>query len=65
MQSTNVTRMIAKYIDENNISLERIEKDTRVSVKKLIVNSNENLNATEFLDICDYLNLDPLVFTRS
>lgn len=65
MQSTNVTKMIAKYIDDNNISLERIERDTRVSIKKLIINSNENLNATEFLDICYYLNIDPLLFKRN
>ena len=62
MQSMNATKRVTKYIYDNNIPVERVARDTRVSASKLSCDSCETLNATEFLSVCAYLNVDPLSF---
>ena len=62
MYNMNVTKNVTKYIYDNNISIERVAKDTRVSMAKLNGDSREKLSATEFLSVCAYLNVDPLRF---
>lgn len=55
---TNVSKKIAEYIEENELSVRKIADDTGVSEEKLL-NKSRPLNATEFLEICSYLNLRP------
>lgn len=50
---------IAKYICENHISVEQVSRDTGIAEAKLINRSEENLSATELLEVCVYLNIRP------
>lgn len=54
----NVSKRIIKYIKNNNIPVAQIVEDTGISEEK-IVNEDMSFNATEFLEICSYLNLRP------
>lgn len=54
----NVSRKIAEYIKTNQITVKQIVQDTGIPKEKLL-NKDEPLNATEFLEICSYLNLRP------
>lgn len=59
MNKTCVSKKIAKYIKENQLSIKHIVMDTGISEAKILNENNEGLNATEFLEICFYLNLRP------
>lgn len=54
----NASRKIVEYIKKNNISIAQIEKDTGVSGKK-IADDGAVFLASEFLELCSYLNLNP------
>lgn len=54
----NVSEKIMEYIKINQLSVRKISEDTGVSEKKLL-NKSEPLNATEFLEICSYLDVRP------
>ncbi|MFQ9515651.1 MAG: helix-turn-helix domain-containing protein [Eubacterium sp.] len=54
----NVSQRITKYIKDNNIPVAQIVYDTGISEEK-ILNEELAFNATEFLEICSYLNLRP------
>lgn len=59
MGKGNVTLILAEYIQQNQISISQIAKDTGISEDKLHAKSTEKLNATEFLTLCSYLGIKP------
>lgn len=59
MDQNNVTKKIADYIQKNHISVEQASRDTGIELAKLDGTSREKLSASEFLEICAYLNIRP------
>ncbi len=57
----NVSEKLVEYIKQNNISIEQISKDTGVSGFKLSKN-DVVFTASEFLELCSYLNVSPESF---
>ena len=53
-----VSEKIVNYIKINNISPSLISKDTGIDEEKLSGNT-EAFNASEFLELCSYLNIRP------
>ena len=58
----DVTSKIKMYIRENKIDVDRIVKDINVPESKLKEDTKEKLSATEFLSLCQYLNIKPEMF---
>lgn len=54
----SVSKKITNYIKSNNISVSQISKDTGIDEEKLLGNL-QPFNATEFLELCFYLNIRP------
>lgn len=54
-----MTGKLARYIKENQLSVEDISNETHIAKQKLCENAKEPLNATEFLTLCAYLNIKP------
>ena len=57
----NVSEQLVEYIKQNNISIEQISKDTGVSGFKLS-KTDVVFTASEFLELCSYLNVSPESF---
>lgn len=55
-----ITREIIEYIRKNNISAAEISENTKVDLDLLLGNADRKMNATEMLEICSYLGIDPL-----
>lgn len=55
-----ITREIIEYIRKNNISAAEISENTKVDLDLLLGNTDRKMNATEMLEICSYLGIDPL-----
>ena len=51
---------ITEYIRKNNISAAEISENTKVDLDLLLGNTDRKMNATEMLEICSYLGIDPL-----
>ena len=62
VERENTTQKIREYISENQISISEIAERTGVVISKLEETSEENFNATEFLEICYFLKVDPRIF---
>ena len=62
MERENTTQKIREYISENQISINEIAEKTGVVKSKLEETSEESFNATEFLEICYFLKVDPRIF---
>lgn len=62
VERENTTQKIREYISENQISISEIAERTGVVKSKLEETSEENFNATEFLEICYFLKVDPRIF---
>lgn len=57
-KGNSVSGKITRYIKNNQISVMQIVNDTGISKEK-IENEELSFNATEFLEICSYLNIRP------
>lgn len=57
-KQNNASINIKKYIKDNQISIEQISKDTGIPVEK-IIDDDVSFSATEFLEMCSYLNIRP------
>ena len=55
-----ITREIVEYIRKNNISAAEISENTKLDLDLLLGNADRKMNATEMLEICSYLGIDPL-----
>ena len=55
-----ITREIVEYIRKNNISAAEISENTKVDLDLLLGNTDRKMNATEMLEMCSYLGIDPL-----
>ncbi|MCM1083758.1 MAG: helix-turn-helix domain-containing protein [Clostridium sp.] len=55
----DITKRIINYIEKNSLSIEVVADKTGVSADLLSDNSKRKLNATEMLEICNYLDIDP------
>ena len=62
VERENTTQKIREYISENQISISEIAERKGVVKSKLEETSEENFNATEFLEICYFLKVDPRIF---
>lgn len=58
-----MTRQIIKYIREHAVSVEEVAKETGVE-SEVLNTARRPLNATEFLEICHYLHIDPWYLYR-
>lgn len=58
MGTIDISRQLAKYIFENNLSLQDIQNATDIPVSKL-VEGGQRLSAIEMLELCYYLNIRP------
>lgn len=54
-----VTKEIAKYISEKQLSVEEIENDLGIPRTKLVKETEEDLSADEFMRLCLYLGVRP------
>lgn len=54
----STSKKITRYIKDNQIPVAQIAKDTGISQEKL-EKEEMSFNATEFLEICSYLNIRP------
>lgn len=59
----HMTRKIIKYIREHAVSVEELARETGVELDVLNT-AKRPLNASEFLEICNYLHLDPWCLYR-
>lgn len=57
----HMTEQIIRYIQKNALSMEDIAKATGVELS-LLQEQHRSLNATELLEICNYLQMDPWMF---
>lgn len=55
----DITKRIINYIEKNSLSIEVIADKTGVNVDLLSNKNKRKLNATEMLEICNYLDIDP------
>ena len=56
---SDVTKEIAKYISEKQISTVDLEKKLHIPKQKLDVGTKDKLTAEEFLMLCAYLKIRP------
>ncbi|MBU5478195.1 hypothetical protein KQI69_03150 [Eubacterium sp. MSJ-13] len=56
----DITREIAEYIRKNNISAIEVSEKTMVDINLLLGKSERKMTATEMLEVCSYLGIDPL-----
>lgn len=59
MNRQTVTQRLVHYINDNHIPLERIQTDLGIPEGKLRYSEGEELTASEFLSLCQYLNIHP------
>lgn len=59
MKNRRMTARLAEYIREHQISTEKVAGDTGIPEEKLKTDTDCILNATEFLELCAYLNVKP------
>lgn len=55
----DISKRIINYIEKNSLSIEMIADKTGISADLLSNKSKRKLNATEMLEICNYLDIDP------
>lgn len=59
LKKESVTIRLAEYLQNNQISTAQVAEDTGISEEKLLTDTTKTLNATEFLELCAYLNIQP------
>ena len=59
MNRHTVTQRLVYYIRDNHIPVERIQADLGIPEGKLQYREGEELTASEFLSLCQYLNIHP------
>lgn len=59
MKKDSITKKIATYINENQISMKQTALDLRIPEEKLRYGNEESLTAEEFLRVCQYLGIRP------
>lgn len=55
----DITKRLINYIEKNSLSIKVIADKTGVNVDLLSNKSRRKLNATEMLEVCNYLDIDP------
>lgn len=64
MEKKSVTIQLAEYLKKNKISAKQVAEHTGISEDKLLTDTTKTLNATEFLELCAYLNIKPEELNR-
>ncbi len=63
----SVTKILSDYIEQKGISVLRMCEKTGLSYKRiqpsLAKNGKRELRATEFMEICHYIGVDPMTFS--
>lgn len=62
LNKETATQRIASYIKSNHISIAQIESDLGITADRLLYINREELPASEFLRLCQYLNVRPEQF---
>lgn len=57
-----ITHRMVDYIQEHHLSVEEIARKTGVAGEILSGKTQRSLNASEFLAVCSYLEVDPYDF---
>ena len=55
----SATRYLAMYIRKHNLSPDLIAKQLNIPVNKMLPDTQESLEAGEFLELCRYLQVIP------
>ena len=58
----NVAQRVARYLQENHISVEQVERDLGIEHGRFSDWESMRLEAGEFLELCHYLNVPPESF---
>ena len=58
----NVAHRVVRYLQENHISVEQIERDLGIECGRFLNAEGMKLEAGEFLELCHYLNVAPESF---
>ena len=59
MKKSAVTEFFLEYFEKNRISVEWISECTGIGIDKISENYGQPLNATEFLELCVFLGVQP------
>lgn len=55
----DITKIIAGYIFDNNLTVSQISLDTGIESDKLMPDSKMELSSQELLVLCSYLHIKP------
>lgn len=55
----DITKRIIDYIEKKSLSVEMIADKTGVNADLLSNKGKRKLNATEMLEVCNFLDIDP------
>ena len=55
----DITKIIAGYIFDNNLTVSQISLDTGIESDKLMPDSKMKLSSQELLVLCSYLHIKP------
>lgn len=59
MKNRIMTARLAEYIRDHQLSTKKVAGETGIPEEKLKTDTDCILNATEFLELCVYLNIKP------
>lgn len=62
MENHRIADSIEIYLLENKISLYQVAKELGISEDKILGRKGECMLASEFLELCQYLNVEPETF---
>ncbi len=59
LEHKNITESVVQYLHNSNISIAQTASDLGISEDKLRICNDTRLDASEFLALCQYLNMRP------
>lgn len=59
MGKSAVTEFFLEYFEKNRINKEYISENTGIEIAKISENYRQPLTATEFLELCMFLEIEP------
>lgn len=62
MEKHGISEAIETYLSQNKIASSQIAKELDISEDKILGRNGESMLASEFLELCRYLNIEPEQF---